>query len=193
MGWDWISNNKEFLWVSEKDGWRHIYRVSRDGKKETLITKGTYDIASIKSIDEKGNFIYFTASPASATQLYLYRTKLNGTGPLELISQPGYKGMHEYNISPDSKFALHSFSNFETYPAKEWISLPDHKALDESKSIAKTMRKNENNRIEYFTLKTEDNITVDGWMVKPAGFDSTKKYPVVFYVYSEPAGTTIDD
>ena len=47
-GWEWLNNGKEFLWVSEKDGWRHIYLVSRDGKKETLITKGDYDIDNIK-------------------------------------------------------------------------------------------------------------------------------------------------
>jgi dipeptidyl-peptidase-4 len=193
IGWDWINNDKEFLWVSEKDGWRHIYRISRDGKKETLITKGKYDIAAIKSIDEKGNYVYFMASPVNATQLYLYRTKLDGKGSLELVSPRSLEGTHEYNISPDSKFAVHSFSNFQTYPAKEWVSLPGHKAMDESKSIANTMKKNEVNKVEYFTLKTEDNIIVDGWMVKPANFDSTKKYPVVFYVYSEPAGTTIGD
>ncbi len=193
VGWDWINNNKEFLWVSEKDGWRHIYRVSRDGKKEILITKGNYDIASIKSIDEKSNLIYFMASPVNATQLYLYRTKLDGKGPLQLVSQHDLAGTHEYDISPDSKFAVHSFSNHQTYPATEWVSLPDHKPLDADKSIANTIKKDERNSVEYFTLKTEDNITVDGWMVKPANFDSTKKYPVVFFVYSEPAGSTVGD
>ena len=52
-GWEWFNDGKSFLWVSEKDGWRHIYIVSRDGKKETLITKGDYDIITIKAIDEE--------------------------------------------------------------------------------------------------------------------------------------------
>ena len=85
------------------------------------------------------------------------------------------KGTHDYNISPNAKYAMHSFSNYKTFPAHEWISLPDHKPLDEEKSIAKNMKVNENCNVEYFKVTTEDNITLDGWMVKPANFDSDKK------------------
>jgi dipeptidyl-peptidase-4 len=186
-GWKWINNGKDFLWVSEKDGWRHIYRVSRDGKKETLITKGNYDIDATKGIDEKNNYVYFMASPNNATQLYLYRVKLDGSGSLEMVSQPGLQGTHDYNMPPNAAFAVHSFSNYKTMPVS------DHKPLDESHSILKTMKTNPNNRVEYFTITTEDNITVDGWMIKPANFDSTKKYPVMFYVYTEPAASTVND
>ena len=190
-GWDWLSGNKDFIWVSEKDGWRHVYRVSRDGKKQTLLTKGNYDIDNIKCIDEAGNHLYFMASPSNATQLYLYRTSLDGKGNAELVSPKGMVGTHDYNISPNAKFAQHSFSNFETFPAREWITLPDHKPLDESKSIAKNLKHDSQHHIEYFTITTEDNVTVDGWLSKPANFDSTKKYPVVFFVYTEPAGSTV--
>ncbi len=192
-GWKWINNGKEFLWVSEKDGWRHIYRISRDGKKETLLTKGDYDIDETKGIDEKNNYVYFMASPDNATQLYLYRTKLDGTGNLEMVSQKNLVGTHDYNISPNAKYAVHSFSSHKVPPVNEWVSLPDHKPFDESRSIARTMRTDENSKVEYFTITTDDNVTVDGWLVKPSNFDSTKKYPVVFYVYSEPAGSTVGD
>ena len=53
MGWEWVKNGNDFLWVSEKDGWRHIYLVSRDGKKETLLTNGDYDIETIKGMTIK--------------------------------------------------------------------------------------------------------------------------------------------
>ena len=192
-GWDWFNNGKDFLWVSEKDGWRHIFLLSRDGKKQTLVTKGEYDIDNIKCIDDKNNFVYFMASPNNATQLYLYRTKLDGKGKLELLSPADLKGTHDYNVSPGAKYAKHSFSNYKTFPISEWVSLPSHKALDEEKSIAKNIKINENSNVEYFKVKTEDNITLDGWMVKPANFDSTKKYPVVFYVYGEPAASTVGD
>jgi dipeptidyl-peptidase-4 len=190
-GWDWFRGNKDFLWVSEKDGWRHVYRISRDGKKQTLLTKGNYDIKNIKCIDEQGNHLYFMASPANATQLYLYRVTLDGKGNAEMISPKNMVGTHDYDISPNAKFAQHSFSNFETFPSREWISLQGHKPLDDSKSIAKNMKHDTRHRIEYFTITTEDNITVDGWLSKPANFDSTKKYPVVFFVYTEPASTTV--
>lgn len=192
-GWEWLNNGKDFLWVSEKDGWRHIFLVSRDGKKETLITKGDYDIDDIKCIDDKNNYVYFMASPNNATQLYLYRVKMDGKGKLELLSPANLIGTHNYNISPYAKYALHSFSNYKTFPVREWISLPDHKPLDEEKSIAKNMKVNGNSNVEYFKVITDDNITLDGWMVKPDNFDSTKKYPVVFYVYGEPAGSTVEN
>jgi dipeptidyl-peptidase-4 len=192
-GWEWLNNGKNFLWVSEKDGWRHIFLVSRDGKKETLITKGNYDIETIKCIDDKDNYVYFMASPDNATQLYLYRVKMDGKGKLELLSPSSMKGTHEYNVSPGAKYAMHNFSNYKTFPASEWVSLPDHKPLSEDKSIAKNMKVNENSGVEYFKLTTEDNITVDAWMVKPVNFDSTKKYPAVFFVYGEPAGSTVGD
>lgn len=192
-GWKWINNGAAFLWVSEKDGWRHIYKVSRDGKNETLLTKGNYDIDETNGIDEKNNYVYFMASPGNATRLYLYRVKLDGSGSMEMVSPQNLQGTHGYDISPNAAYAIHSFSNYKTYPATELISLPAHKPLDESKSIAKTIRTDPNNRTEFFTITTEDNITVDGWMTKPANFDSTKKYPVVFYVYTEPAGSTVKD
>ncbi|MEO6820511.1 MAG: S9 family peptidase, partial [Ginsengibacter sp.] len=192
-GWDWMNGGKDFLWVSEKDGWRHIFLVSRDGKKETTITKGDYDIDNIRCIDEKDNSVYFMASPDNPTQLYLFKTTMDGKGKLESLSPNDLKGTHGYNISPNAKFALHTFSNYKTYPGAEWISMADYKALDEDKSIAKKMRVVENNLVEYFKVTTEDNITLDGWMRKPANFDSTKKYPAVFYVYGEPASSTVAD
>jgi dipeptidyl-peptidase 4 len=190
-GWDWINKGRDFLFVSEKDGWAHIYKISRDGKKETLLTKGNFDISSVKNIDEANNYVYFMASPDNSTELYLYRTTLDGNGKAEKISPASLKGTHDYAISPNGKYAEHSFSNYQTFPVSEWVTLPDHKAFEEAQSIAKLMKPDaRRSNIEYFTITTEDNITLDGWMAKPKNFDSTKKYPVVFYVYSEPAATT---
>ena len=75
-GWNWINKGKDFIWVSEKDGWRHIYKISRDGQTEVKLTTGPYDIDEIKCIDEANNLIYFTASPYNATQLYLYKLNI---------------------------------------------------------------------------------------------------------------------
>jgi dipeptidyl-peptidase-4 len=191
-GWDWLNNGKQFLWVTEKDGWRHIYLIDRDGK-ETLVTKGDYDIDNIKCIDDKNDYVYFMASPNNATQLYLFRTKLNGKGKLEPLSPTNLVGTHNYNISPFAKYAFHTFSNYKTFPASEWITLPDGKPLNEDKSIAKNMKVNENSNVEYFKVTTDDNVTLDAWISKPVNFDSTKKYPVVFYVYGEPAASTVGD
>jgi dipeptidyl-peptidase 4 len=192
-GWYWIDHGRSFIWVSEKDGWRHLYKISRDGKTESLLTNGNYDIASIKCIDEAGGNIYFMASPDNATELYLYRIKMDGKSNAVLVSSSTMKGTNNYEISPNAKFAMHSFSNYNTYPAKEWVSLPDNQPVDSKKSISATMRTDETIDVEYTKITTDDGITVDAWINKPANFDSTKKYPVVFYVYGEPAATTTDD
>ena len=192
-GWEWINGGKEFLWVSEKDGWRHVYRVARNGK-EIKITNGNYDIINIESIDEKNGFVYFMASPDNATQQYLYRTKLDGKGKAERISPLNQNGTHAYDISPQAKFAFHTFSNYYTPNTKEWISLPDHSALDGHKVYhAVTDADSSKSNTSFFKIKTSEGVEMDGWMVKPDNFDSTKKYPVLFYVYTEPAGTTVKD
>jgi dipeptidyl-peptidase-4 len=192
-GWDWINGGKDFLWVTEKDGWRHIYRVTRDGKKETLITKGSYDVIQVKLIDEKNNTIYFIASPTNATQKYLYRTRLDGKGQPERVTPADEAGTHEYDLSPNGKYALHNFSNANTEEKQEWLGLPQHTPLAGSWNKAPEGTTAHKNKVEFFKVKTVDGVEMDGWMVKPVNFDSTKKYPVVFYVYGEPAGQTVTD
>jgi dipeptidyl-peptidase 4 len=191
---NWLAAGKEFLWESEKDGWRHVYRISNDGKKQTLVTPGSFDVMAVKSVDEKAGFLYYLASPTNATQKYLYRIKLDGKGKPELLTPSAQQGTHNYNISPNGKFANHSFSNAFTKPLQETIALPSHKPLKEAEGIAaKLASAQEEKSVEFFKVKTEDGVEMDGWMVKPRNFDATKKYPVVFYVYTEPWGQNVTD
>jgi len=193
-GWNWINQGNEFIWVSEKDGWRHIYKISRDGKKVDLLTKGNYDIGTLKAIDELNNYIYFTASPTNATQLYLYRVRINlGKDEPELVSSNKLKGTHDYDIGPYAKIALHSFSNYNTPPVDEWITLPNNRPMNSSKSITNNIKTDTKKNIEYIQVTTEDNVVLDAWINKPKNFDPLKKYPVVFYVYGEPAAATVGD
>lgn len=192
-GWDWLNGGKEFLWAAEKDGWRHLYRVSRDGKKEILITKGKYDVMDIAAVDENGGYIYFHASPENATQKYLYRTKLNGGGNAELLTPANYQGTNSYNLSPGAKYAVHSFSNYYTRPSTEWITVADHKAIGTGIQTDAAAAEKLKSNIEFITITTEDGVQMDAWMAKPANFDASKKYPVVFYVYTEPWGQTVKD
>ena len=193
--WKWLDGNKAFLWESEKDGWRHLYRISRDGKKETLITKGNYDVIDVVRIDEAHNDVYFYASPDNATQKYLYRTKLSGDGAAERISPANQKGTHTYDISPDGNYAQHSFTNYFTRRLSEWVTLPDHKPLTTQESMAGKIKDTPpaDNNVEFFQVTTVDGVTMDGWMAKPKNFDPSKKYPILFNVYSEPAGATVRD
>ncbi len=192
-GWEWMSGGKDFLWVSEKDGWRHLYRISRDGKKETLLTKGNYDVITLRSIDEKTGYAYFMASPDNATQQYLYRVSLDGKGKLELMSPATEKGTHNYNISPGALYATHNFSNHLYESVSEWVSLPKHTTIKTNDQPARSAGGRPRYPVKMFQITTDDNITMDGWMILPRDFDSTKKYPVLFMVYTEPAATTVKD
>lgn len=194
-GWDWIDDGKYFLWRTEKDGWRHVYRISRDGKKEKLITDGVYDVIDIAGIDRENGLLYFYASPENATQKYLYKIKTNGKGELTRLSPMDEKGTHGYDVSPDGWYATHTFSNHNTPPAREFLSLRPYKVLKSEASawnqemLTRTLR----NPKSFFTITTSEGITMDGWMIRPADFDSAKKYPVLFYVYGEPASCTVKD
>ncbi len=188
VGWDWVNKGKDFIWMSEKDNWRHLYKIGLDGK-ETLITKGNYDVIGLKVVDDEGGYIYFTASPDNATQKYLYRIKING-GDAVRLSPANEPGTHTYSIAPNGKSALHLFSNIYTPYQDETVSLPDHKHLTGDTIKVKTDAKN---KPEFFKVITADGVQMDGWMVKPTNFDPNKKYPVLFYVYSEPAEATVKD
>ena len=193
-GWNWVNNGADFIWVSEQDGWRHVYKISRDGKTKELLTKGKYDIAEIIRIDEAGNNIYFTASPKNPTQRYLYKVRINDAKEdPELVTDDKFKGMHNYDISPNGKTALHRFSNHNTMPVGEWVGLPDGKPLSKKDAIENNIKTDPNVNVEYFQVITEDGVSLDAWINKPTNFDPNKKYPSIFYVYGEPAASTVED
>jgi len=189
-----LEKTNSILWASEKDGWRHLYQVSLEGKPEILITKGEYDVIDVKHIDSKKGYVYYLASPDNATQKYLYRTKLNGKGKKELLSPESLKGSHNYSFSSNGRYAQHTFSNHFTPRTKEFITVANHKAVSDGEKIANSIKaKEEKPTTEFFKITTAENVEIDGWMVKPTNFDPKKKYPVVFFVYSEPAGATVRD
>jgi dipeptidyl-peptidase-4 len=189
----WINAGKEFLWFSEKDGWRHLYRIDLSGKV-TPVTHGNYDVINLLHFNEKENSLYFHASPDNATQKYLYKAKLDGKGTAERVTPTDLPGTHSYVISPSGKYGMHQFSNSFTRPASEWISLPKHQPLDPSQSIASKLPANQGAKtVEFFKINTADGTAMDGWMVKPTNFDPSKKYPVLFMVYTEPWGANVKD
>jgi dipeptidyl-peptidase-4 len=192
-GWNWLDGKKSFVWASEKDGWRHLYRIGMDGS-EKLITTGNFDVMKIYLIDEKNNVVYYSASPTNATQRYLYRTKLDGTGTPERVNPNDKDGTHSYTMSPNGNWARHSFSSHLYYAASEWVSLPNYKPLDDKLSIANNLKEDPlGKQISFFQVTTVDGTIMDGWMAKPKDFDPAKKYPVFFTVYGEPAACTVTD
>lgn len=192
----WLNDGKEFTWVSEKTGWRHIYVISRDGASVRPITKGEFDVISIQNIDIKNGYVYFIASPDNATQRYLYRTRIDGKKGHERLTPADQSGSHRYQVAPDSKWAIHTFLNVNTPGTIDLVSLPKHKSvrmLAENTKLKERLSKLNVNPVEFFKVDIGDGIVMDGWMIKPPNFDPNKKYPVLFNVYGEPAGQTVID
>ena len=191
----WLENNQSFTWTSEKDGWLHLYKVSRDGKQMQLITKGEFDVVNINCIDPAGGYVYYIASPENFTQRYLYRSRLDGSGNAEKISPASMNGQHSYQISSDARYAIHSFENSLTPRRICLINLNTHieiKLLKENTALKNKIDALELQPKEFFKVDIGD-VMLDAWMIKPMDFDASKKYPVIFHVYGEPAGSTVQD
>ena len=191
----WLDQAQSFTWTSEKDGWMHLYKVSRDGTTMKLITNGDFDIVEINCIDPIGGFVYYIASPKNYTQRYLYRSKLDGSGQSERISPSEMAGQHSYQISNDAKFAIHRFENATTPPRISLINLTTHreiKLLEDNSALKTKMNKLALRSKEFFKVDIGD-VVLDAWMIKPINFDPQKKYPLLVHVYGEPAGSTVQD
>jgi dipeptidyl-peptidase-4 len=185
----------EFLAVTEKDGWMHVYRVGRDGR-ETLVTRGNMDAISIAGVDEKAGWLYFIASPDNATQRFLYRAPLDGRTDPVRVTPREFAGTNSYAISPDGRYAFHSFSSFDVPGIRQLVTLPDHKMVRVTEDNARLKQKLAGFMtppVEYFKANAGDGVMVDAYMLKPPDFDASKRYPVLAYVYGEPAGQTVAD
>jgi dipeptidyl-peptidase-4 len=191
----WIEGGRRLLFTSERDGWRHAYAISRDGDAR-LITTGKFDLASVAGADEAGGWLYYIASPENATQRYLYRSRLDGSGRNERVTPQGMSGTHAYNLSPDGHWALHTYSSFESPGLSDVVSLPDHKTARVTQDNAALKAKVApllEGRTEFVRVPVSEGVQLDGWMIRPSKFDPAKKWPVIVNVYGEPASTTVND
>jgi dipeptidyl-peptidase 4 len=192
----WLDGGKRFFWISERDGWRHAYIVSRDGKEMKLITPGAYDVVKYAGIDEAGGWLYFIASPDNPTQRYLYRVPLNGNGKAERLTPTSQPGVSGYQISPRFNLAIQNYSSHKTPPQISLVRLPQHtnvRTLVDNKAFADRFSKLRPIQREFFRVDIGESVTLDGWMVKPPDFDPAKRYAVLFHVYGEPWGSTVKD
>jgi dipeptidyl-peptidase-4 len=192
----WLENGRSFTWVSERDGWRRVYRVSRDGARVTPLTPATYDVISVQDIDEASGWFYFIASPQNPTQRYLFRARLDGRGTPERVTPAGAAGTHNYQVAPGGRWALHGYSAFGLPSRGDLVRLPSHasvRTLVANDSVRARVAALRRRPVEFFRVDAGDGTQLDGWMMKPADFDSTRHYPVLFHVYGEPAGQTVLD
>jgi dipeptidyl-peptidase-4 len=201
----WLNKDQQFTWMSERNGWRRMYAVSRDGAKVQPLSADSMDVThpafafgaqAVLGTDATGEYVYHYASPQNPTQLYLYRTSLRRPGVTTRVTPSDEPGTHSYLISPNGHYAVHTWSSFGTPPVVELITLPDHRrvrVLQDNAQLKTKLASLEQGPREFFRVDIGNGVKLDGWMIKPPGFGQTKKYPVLFYVYGEPAAQTVVD
>lgn len=191
----WLNGESAFTWTSYRDGFKQLFLISRDGSNVKKITNGDFDVMQILCIDDKGGYVYYSASPDVYTEKYLYRSKLSGKGEPERLTPEQFVGHNSYNISPDAKMAVHTFNNVSTPNVISLIEIKKHKEI-------RVMEDNSKLKARFSALEMAPKefvkvdigeVVLDAWMIKPSNFDPNKKYPVIFYVYGEPAGSTVQN
>src|SRR6266545_658548 len=189
----WLAGGRELLWPSERNGWRQIFAVPREGGAPRLLTPGLGDTTLVGRADP---WLYVIASPGDATRRFLYRARLDGKGKAERVTPGGAKGVHSYVLSPDGRFAIHTASSFDHPPVTDLVRLPGHqvvRVLEDNAALAKAVEPLVTPPVEFFHVDVGSGVMLDAWMMQPKELDPSKKYPLLIYVYGEPAGTTVTD
>ena len=189
----YLQDGKRFIWASEKDGFKHLYLYSIDGKLINQITKGGWEALSIEGVAEKGKkaTVYYTSNEGSPLEKYFYSIDLSGKGKKKLTEA---KGVHSINMSNDEKYYIDYYSNattpmvvtlFETKGNKKIKVLEDNAKLKETVADYHLTTK------EFFTFKTVDGTELNGYLLKPENFDASKEYPALIYQYSGPGSQNV--
>lgn len=187
-----INDNKEFIWENDNSGYDHLYRYSIDGKLLSPITSGKWDVIDIKGIDEKNQTIFYTSSETSAIDRDLYSIKWNGKDKKKLNERTGF---NDADFSETFHYYINTFSDANT-PTITTLNKSDGKVirvLEDNKVLVDTLKHYNISKQTFFTFTTSQGNNLNGYIVKPANFDSTKKYPVLMYVYGGPGSNTVNN
>jgi len=191
-----LNGGKDILWESERSGWTHLYLFPRDGGAPRPLTSGTFDVLGVQRVDTIGKWVYYIASPDNPTQRYLYRINYEKKGPAQRITPTGEPGVHSYNMSPTGRYAIHVYSRFGVPPTTTLIGLPDNHLIRTLVDNAALKGKVAGLRLgatEFRQVDIGSGIKLNAWFIKPPHFDSTSRYPVLFYVYGGPGSQTVID
>jgi len=193
-----VNGGRDILWLSERSGWTHLYLFPRDGGAPKAVTSGAFDVLGVAGVDTIGGWVYYSASPDNPTQRYLYRASYMrpGSKPPERLSPAGQAGIHGYNPSPSFRYAVHNYSRFGVPPTVDLISLPDHRSLRTLVDNAALKAKVAGLRLgptEFTQVDIGNGIKLNAYLIKPPGFDASRRYPVFFTVYGGPGSQTVLD
>lgn len=183
-----VNDGKEFIQWSERDGWAHFYLYDENGKLKNQITSGAWHVEDILGIDEKARVLYFSANGKEENEdpyyLHAYRVNFDGTG-LKLLDPGNFD--HAMSMDDNKRYVVNNYSRVNTIPQSTLFAADGKKIMDLETADFSQLFAAGYKFPEIFKAKADDGITdIYGVMYKPFDFDSTKKYPIVEYVYPGP-------
>jgi len=189
-----LSDGERVLWISERDGWDHLYLYGLDGRLIRRLTSGEWPVTGIEAVDEEEGWVYFTGHAETEIDpelgaprrydTHLYRVSIEG-GPIERLSEA--TGQHAVTVSPSHTYFIDVHSTATRAPTSELRSVDGSLIQVLSKANTDRLEEIEWRPPEPFVVKAADGETdLYGVLFKPRDFDPTKRYPVLEYIYGGP-------
>jgi dipeptidyl-peptidase-4 len=172
-----------FLWLSERDGWKHVYHYRADGTQPKQLTKGDWEVRTLYGADEAARLIYFSCTDQRAIDRYICQAGLHGRGPTRLSATPG---QHEAAFNPSFSHYLDTWSDTKTPPQVRLHRADGREQRVVDANEVPALREYRLPAWEFFQVKTRDGFPMEAALIKPPGFDPTRKYPVYQHTYGGP-------
>jgi dipeptidyl-peptidase-4 len=175
----------EFFWISDRDGYSHIYSYDYDGKLNRQVTEGKWEVTNVYAVDSDSKRIYYSSTEDSPLERHLYSIKFNGRRKKKLTDVPG---RHRIDMGPNGKYYIDRYSNVDTPRQVELWETGDKmlKKLEENAEVKEFTNQHVYAPRELFSFTTTDGQKLDGYMIKPVDFDPNKKYPLFLSIYGGP-------
>jgi len=195
IDWRYLQHSNEFIWYSERDNWGHLYLYdATTGKLKNQITQGNWLVSKLERVDEKKRIIYFLGAgkePGVPYYSYLYKIDFDGKHLTLLTPEPGN---HTVSFAPGGEYFVDSYSTPEMAPLTVLRNTTGKVVVDLEKADISRLVASGWNAPTLFSVKAHDGQTdIYGLLFTPAHFDSTKKYPIIDYIYPGPQGGSVSN
>ena len=183
---------REFFWISDRDGWNHLYRFNYDGRLLNQVTEGEWVVTRVEGIDVEDRTIYYVGTERSPLERHLYSIRFDGSRKRQITQQPG---THNIDMSPNTDWFIDSWSNTTTHRTVElWSTNGNGRrvaVLEANRETDAWLETHEYSPMELFSFTTSDGQRLDGGMIKPPAFDPSRRYPVIMAVYGGPGSQDV--
>ena len=186
------AGSTEFFWLSDRDGFQHLYRYDYSGKLINQVTRGKWSATRIEASDPSQQTIYYTSTEASPLQRQLYSIRFDGSNERRITTA---QGQHRIDMSPAATYFIDRYSSVHQPTQVELWSASGQKlrTLESNAAVTNWLGTHAYSPAEIFSFTTSDGTHVDASMVKPVPFDPNKRYPVIFDVYGGPGSQQVYD